>query len=44
VNGDHVGSVAKLGETRITRKVNVNTSKGLITETDVKHGAATFEP
>lgn len=43
MNRDHVRGVAEVGDVRIARKINVNTSKGSTTEAQTKNGEATFE-
>lgn len=43
VNRDHVGGMAKLGDTRITRQINVAPSQSTTTEAEVKYVEAPFE-
>lgn len=40
---DHVGGMAKLGDTRVTRKADVAPSQGSITEAKTKDRKTTFE-
>ena len=44
VDGDHIGRMAEVADTRITRQVNAAASQGSVTEAKTKDRQAAFQP
>ena len=44
MDGDHIGRMAEVADTRITRQVNAAASQGSVTEAKTKDREAGFQP